>query len=354
MLACLAVLCSLLAPLRAAAHPAPFSYLDVDQRDGIIEGSLTVHAIDVAHELGMDDPSHLLESDAAKMAAAQIGPVLASRIDLAAERPLEIVWTDAAALPEQQAIRFEWRAVSDNPGALTLDANLFPYDPQHQTFVNIYEDGELARQWIFDATSEPRTYYLGTAAGAFAVMETFVPAGVHHILIGPDHLLFLVALLLLGGGWRKLVGIVTAFTIGHSITLSLAALDIVYLPGWLIEPAIALSIVVVGADNLLRGEGRDVRPWIAGAFGLIHGFGFASVLAEFGLPTEALGWALFSFNVGVELGQLAVVLLVTSLLWVLRKNSPGHYQRVVVAGSWAVIAAGAFWFVQRVFFPGGA
>ena len=198
------------------------------------------------------------------------------------------------------------------------------------------------------------TYYRGTTAGAFAVMATFIPSGVHHIMIGPDHILFLVGLLLLGGSLRKLVTIVTMFTIGHSITLSLAALDILNPPAWLIEPAIALSIVVVGADNLLqrKGQGRDLRAWVAGAFGLIHGFGFANVLREFGLPQEALGWSLFSFNVGVELGQLAIVLVVGLALALMRRHWPAADKRVVTGGSAVVIAAGAYWFVERVFFGG--
>jgi hydrogenase/urease accessory protein HupE len=184
-------------------------------------------------------------------------------------------------------------------------------------------------------------------------MKVFIPAGVHHILIGPDHILFLIGLLLLGGSLGKLVRIITAFTIGHSITLSLAALDIVTLPAALVEPAIALTIIIVGADNLLRGQGRDLRFWMALAFGLIHGFGFASVLKDFGLPQSALGWSLFSFNVGVEIGQLAVVVVVASLLAAIRQYSPKVGQRVAVAGSVVVIGAGAYWFVERIMSAGG-
>src|SRR5205807_9177721 len=103
-------------------------------------------------------------------------------------------------------------------------------------------------------------------------------AGLHHILIGPDHLLFLVGLLLLGGSVRQLLVVVTAFTVAHSITLSLAALNLLSPPARIIEPAIALSIVYVGVDNLLVSSGRDVRAWIALPFGFIHGFGFANVL----------------------------------------------------------------------------
>jgi hypothetical protein len=231
-----------------------------------------------------------------------------------------------------------------------IDTNLFPYDPVHQTFVNVYEVNDLRQQVIFNAKTAEHTYYLGTARGALAVMQVFIPSGTHHILIGPDHILFLVGLLLLGGSWLALVRIVTAFTIGHSITLSLAALNLVSPPATIIEPAIALSIVFVGADNLVRGNGRDLRAWAALAFGLVHGFGFANVLREFGLPREALGWSLFSFNLGVEIGQLAVVLLVASLLAAIRRRSDVVGARVAVAGSVVVICAGTYWFVQRVFF----
>src|SRR5262249_18892376 len=166
-------------------------------------------------------------------------------------------------------------------------------------------------------------------------------------------ILFLIGLLLLGGGWTALFKIVTAFTVGHSITLSLAALGIVSPPPTVIEPAIALSIVFVGADNLVRGGGRDVRALIALTFGLVHGFGFANVLREFGLPREALGWSLFSFNVGVEIGQLFVVLLVATSLALVRRRSEMIGTRLAFAGSLIVVMAGAYWFVQRVFFSGG-
>src|SRR6185436_6420271 len=184
------------------------------------------------------------------------------------------------------------------------------------------------QQFAFSAKTGANTYYAGTRQGALAVMRTFVPSGIQHILIGPDHILFLIGLLLLGGTWKALVRIVTAFTIGHSITLSLAAIGIVSPPARLIEPAIALSIVFVGVDNLVRGRGSDVRAWIALVFGLVHGFGFASVLREFGLPGEALGWSLFSFNVGVEIGQLATVLVVASLLAAIRRQSAAISIRV--------------------------
>jgi hypothetical protein len=122
-------------------------------------------------------------------------------------------------------------------------------------------------------------------------------------------------------------------------------------PPAVIEPAIALSIVVVGVDNLLvrhAREARDLRPWAALAFGLVHGFGFASVLREFGLPPTALGWSLFSFNVGVEIGQAAIVAIVAGLVLMLRRRNARLAERVAIAASVVVIACGGWWFAERV------
>ena len=349
----LLLLALLFAAAPAASHPVPFSYLDLRLEGGSAEGTLTIHATDAAHELGVPDPDVLLEAPLTAAQRLRLERLLAGRLNLPGE---SIEWTGLSRAPDdEEALQLTFRLTQVNEGGIPIDAELFPYDPNHQTFVNIYEGGELRRQAILAAGSDPMTYYRGTTAGVGAVIDTFVPAGIHHILIGPDHLLFLFGLLLMGGGWRKLVGIVTAFTIGHSITLSLAALSILTPPSSIVEPLIALSIVVVGADALLQrkaSEGRDLRAWFAGAFGLIHGFGFASVLREFGLPQEALGWSLFSFNIGVELGQLAVVLVVAMILAVIARASPLWRSRVTLAGSLVVIAAGLYWFAERTIFAG--
>ena len=337
----------------AAAHPVPFSYLDIAFRNGQIEGSLTVHIIDVAHDAGIVPPEQLLDRNFLGPRRQQIADMLAPRLMLRTDRRLKLEWTDVIAGPDEQALRLTYRVSREQPGALTIDTDLFPYDPNHQTFVNIYEGDQLRQQMIFASTTPEHTYYLGTTEGALAVMKTFIPSGIHHIMIGPDHILFLVGLLLLGGTWGALLRIVTAFTVGHSLTLSLAALNYVSPSPSIIEPAIALSIVFVGADNLVRGKGRDLRAAVAAIFGLVHGFGFANVLRDFGLPREALGWSLFSFNVGVEIGQLIIVVAVAWLLELVRRRSTAAAHRVAYAGSVVVIAAGTYWFVQRVFFPGG-
>jgi len=337
----------------AAAHPAPFSYLDLVFRGDRIDGTLVVHVIDAAHELGISPPDRLLDNAVAERERLRLASILTPRLELRTDHRLVPEWTSLELLRDDAALKLTFTVATESAGAVTVDTNLFPYDPLHQTFVNIYEGGQLRQQVIFNASAHEHTYYLGTTEGALAVMKTFIPSGIRHILIGPDHILFLVGLLLLGGTWSALLKIVTAFTIGHSITLSLAALDLVTPPPTLIEPSIALSIVFVGADNLVRGNGRDLRAWAAATFGLVHGFGFANVLREFGLPKEALGWSLFSFNVGVEIGQLGIVILVASVLAAVRRRSMALAYRVAFAGSIVVIAAGTYWFVQRVFFPVG-
>src|SRR4029077_19829693 len=151
----------------------------------------------------------------------------------------------------------------------------------------------------------------------------------------------------------RLLKIVTAFTLAHSFTLALATLGVVNPPARLVEPAIALSIVAVGIGNLRARPGAvDGRAWVALGFGFIHGFGFASVLRDFGLPRQALGASLFAFNAGVEVGQACIVGVVAPLLALIRMQAPRLAPRVVTVGSLVVALAGGYWFVQRAFFPG--
>jgi hydrogenase/urease accessory protein HupE len=353
-LCALCVLCGVLFARSAAAHPVPFSYLDLRIQPESIEGSLVVHVFDAAHELQVDPPERLLDAHVAADRANALVDLLTPRLMLLVNgQPVRAQWSQVEVVGERQSLRVHLRWPLPSPVAtVSVAAVMFPYDPNHQTFVNVYERDALT-QAILDRGRTQFDYFAGTRQGVWAVVKKFVPAGIHHILIGPDHILFLVGLLLLGGTIRQLAVVVTSFTLAHSVTLSLAALNIVSPPTRIIEPAIALSIVYVGADNLLVRDGRDVRAWIAFAFGFIHGFGFASVLREMDLPTRALGWSLFSFNVGVEIGQMMVVVVVASALAALRSRSEALGRRLAFAGSVGVIAAGAFWFVQRVFFPGG-
>ena len=352
----IALLLFLAAAKPAAAHPVPFSYVDVRIASGEIDLTVVAHMYDVAHELNIDPANQLLDAAFVAQHAGQLIALVRDRLQLAACNSVlaNAPWSAPEILTDRQSIRLQARyPTAAKPGEVTLSAALFPYDPAHQTFVNFYEGEKLTSQSILDNNHRDFQYFVGGRQGVLAVIRKFVPSGIHHILIGPDHILFLVGLLLLGGPMRRLFLIVSAFTVAHSITLSLAALNILTPSPRLIEPAIALSIIYVGVDNLMVGRGRDVRAWIAFAFGFIHGFGFANVLREMNLPTQALGWSLFSFNVGVEIGQLMVVAVVASALMALRANNEALSRRVAFAGSLLVIVAGAFWFVQRVFFPGG-
>jgi len=170
--------------------------------------------------------------------------------------------------------------------------------------------------------------------------------GVEHILTGYDHLVFLLGLVLVGGRWRSLLWVVTAFTLAHSITLGLAALGVWAPRPSIIEPAIALSIAYVGIENFFVKD-AEKRWRITFPFGLIHGFGFAGALREIALPRADVPAALFLFNAGVELGQLAVLALVLPLLALLRKQ-PWFAKYGVRVASAAIVVAGFAWFFTRV------
>ena len=345
---------ALCAPPTAFAHPVPFSYLDLRLSGNGLEGALVAHIFDLGRDLNIEPAERLLDPATASQQSRAIADLFARRLSITVDgRAITPQWLEAEAVADRQSLRLRFRyPLESAPGTVSVQAVLFPYDPEHKTFLNVYERNALT-QAILERGRSRFEYYAGTTQGRFAVVRRFGPAGFEHILIGPDHLLFLVGLLLPGGSIRRLAIIVTGFTIAHTITLSLAALNIVTPPAHIIEPAIALSIVYVGADNLLRRGGRDVRAWIAFAFGFIHGFGFAYVLREMDLPAQALGWSLFSFNAGVEIGQLLVVTAVASALAALRSRNEAAAQRLAVAGSVFVMGAGVFWYIQRVFFPGG-
>jgi len=361
------VVAFVLASTTVEAHPAPFSFLDVLIDAEGLHGSIVLHDLDVAHDLAVEPPDQLLDATVAARYRDRIQALLDARVRVSADgetRPL--AWAGLDVVRDRFGLRLSFTA-GPRPGAVDLTAIVFPYDPMHQTFVNVYEDGELRQQNILTADAPSMRFYAGTAQGRLAVVRTFVWSGIEHILIGPDHVLFLVGLLLLGGTFRHLALIVTAFTVGHSITLSLAALDIVNPAARVIEPLIALTIVVVGTDNLFVlldrhrqamtaqeiAASRDMRPLFAGFFGLVHGFGFASVLTAFGLPQAALVWSLVSFNVGVEIGQLLIVVLAAGLLALAGRGRPVVASRLAWWGSIGVILAGTYWFVDRLFGTGG-
>jgi len=200
-------------------------------------------------------------------------------------------------------------------------------------------------------TPESRTF--AVEIGRHAVWQQaagFVTLGIEHILSGYDHILFLLSLLMLGGGLRYLVKVVSAFTVAHSLTLSLAVLDVISLPGRWVESAIALSIVYVATENFWRKERALRDRWLVTfGFGLVHGLGFAGILKELVPSRTNLAVSLASFNVGVEIGQVAVVAVAYLLLQLLRTWRRETTVRRLVSA--AAAAAGSFWFIQRAILP---
>lgn len=289
------------------------------------------------------------------------------------------------------------------PSGFFVDS-FFAVAPSHVHYARVVTSGELPAEYLF--TESRREHEIqavrGGIEGFYRGFIQYLVLGVEHILGGLDHLAFLAALLLLAGSFRELVWIVTGFTIGHSITLSLAVLGIISVESWVIEALIGFTIALVAADNIGVAVGRRrliavaisavllamgiasaalhvglplltlagltiftvaymagpadpagarrMRPLLTLAFGLVHGFGFANVLNEIGLPEGRLAAALGGFNIGVELGQVAVV---AALWWlgrlILRWNTDRDYRLWLESASAGLCGLGVFWFVSRGF-----
>ena len=180
------------------------------------------------------------------------------------------------------------------------------------------------------------------------VITDYTLLGIQHLATGLEHLLFVTGLLLLVSGGRRILLAVTAFTLGHSVTLALAVLDIASLPTTLVDVGIAASLVALGVELSVKGTGGRTHPWLLALFfGLLHGFGFAGALREAGLPPEAIPLTLFSFNLGIEIGQLAFVALVLNTVSLARPSLdrlPGAISRVP---TYAIGSLGVFWCLDR-------
>ena len=334
----------------ASAHDEPTSFLDLRLGADGITASLAASATDLAHDLPAIEPDMLLDPAVAATQRAELAGIVQSRIHIAADgQPLSAELRGIVPAPGKRDVHLEFHyAWPAAPTILQVKGRLFPYDPRHRTFVNIYEGGLLQQQEIFEGDAAPIEFRTGSQQGIASVVRQFLFSGMHHIFIGPDHILFVIGLLLLGGSIGQLLKIITAFTVAHSITLGLATFGLLRPPASIIEPAIALSIVFVGLHAFLGKKKHDPRLIFAFCFGLIHGFGFANVLQEMVLPRHALGWSLAAFNGGVEIGQACIVLAVAPLLALLRQRSAIVSERVIAAGALCVTTAGAFWFFQRV------
>ncbi len=181
------------------------------------------------------------------------------------------------------------------------------------------------------------------------VIASYIVIGFEHIVPkGLDHILFILGLFLLSTHWRPLLWQVTMFTVAHTITLGLAMNNIVELPANVVEPLIALSIAYVGLENIFAKELHKSRLVLVFLFGLLHGLGFASVLTDFGMPKNDFATALISFNVGVELGQIAVISIAFVLLSFWFKNKDKYQKFIVIPGSTFVSIIGIYWFLERL------
>ncbi len=241
------------------------------------------------------------------------------------------------------------------PGELGFSIDYFEkFGEDHKVLAKIVY-GEKLDQAVFTREETRQRFIVGGEATFGQQIREFTILGVEHIFLGYDHIMFLIGLLIIGGRFGSLVKIVTSFTIAHSITLICAALEILALPGRLVESGIALSIAYVGAENFLLLNNADKTPleestkhrWILTfCFGLVHGFGFANVLRDLGLPAKGLIGSLLAFNLGVELGQVAIVALLFPLVLFLTR---AQYRKAAVYSASAVIFLfGALWFVERI------
>lgn len=364
--------------LPVQAHKASDAYLQLDESDkGLaVRWDVALRDLDAALDLDTDEDGKLTWAEV-KAGWPSILSYASSRlkIDGCTLRPLRqalerrndgayavMFLTADCALPNPPVIRYSlFREV----------------DPTHRGIAKVQRAGQEAIVSLLDPThvaaAESSTATAGeggsaasspSAVAAVSSHRTgwaFLREGIRHILTGYDHVLFLLCLLLPSvmrreaTGWRPVerlsqavlpvAGIVSAFTVAHSITLALAATNVLSLSPRFIEPAIAVTIILAAIDNL-RPVFPVRRVVVAFFFGLIHGFGFAGVLAELNLPTAQFAWALLEFNLGLELGQLMIVAAATTLLFLLRRR-PQYRSWVIGGGSFAAIVIGVLWLIER-------
>jgi hydrogenase/urease accessory protein HupE len=254
----------------------------------------------------------------------------------------------ACALADNQDVELTMHVPASGGNAVLQVALLAGMARGHRCYAAVHGGaGELRSDALLEPSRHSLPLPAATApAQGFSQSGTFFVLGVEHILIGFDHLAFLLALLLAGTGWRRVLATITAFTVAHSVTLLAAALGLVHLPGLLVEATIAASIVVVAIANLWQ-HGRAAHRWpLAFGFGLVHGFGFAGVLADLEIGGPDMLLPLLTFNLGVEAGQLAFAAVVVPLLALAMRHRSGG--RVAIALSLLTGLAGLGWLLQRL------
>ena len=356
----------LLCSLPALAHKASDSYLMLDVKGKEVSGQWDIALRDIDFALGLDADGNgeitwgelrVRHADIAAWALARLALQRGGECKLEVADHLVDEHTDGA----YAVLRLSGTCPTGG-GDLQIDYRLlFDLDALHRGLLRLGLDG-TAQTGVF-APQRAQQKFAAAEVSRLAQFGQYLVEGIWHIWIGFDHILFLLSLLLPAvlvheaRRWRgvatfrqalvEVLWVVTAFTVAHSITLSLAALGLIALPSRLVESAIAASVVLAAANNLKPLV--EHRRWmVAFGFGLIHGFGFAGVLAELGLPQETLVLSLLGFNLGVEVGQLAIVAVFLPVAYALRATP--FYRRVVfVGGSLATLTIALIWFVERAF-----
>ncbi len=365
LLGLVAFLAVLLLAGDARAHKPSDAYLSMVVRGATVDVRWDIALRDADYAIGLDEDGDGAVTWAEVLARAPaLRAYAASRLEIdAGDGACPLRETGSLAVADHSdgtyaVLRFE--ATCARPAAsMTVRYGLFfDVDAQHRGILRLDAAGDV-RTYTF--SSGAREVHADVASGGGAQLARMIREGVVHIWRGYDHILFLVALLLPAvlrrerRGWRPasalrpalvdVLRIVTAFTVAHSITLSLAALGVVTLPSRLVESAIAASVVVAALNNvwpLLEGD----RWTAAFLLGLMHGFGFSATLMDMGLPRSSLLVTLFGFNAGVEIGQVAIVCVFVPVAYALRRTR--FYRRgVLVGGSLAIAGLALVWFVER-------
>ena len=357
--AILAILFSLLPLQDAAAHDPGLSSLIIRPRTSGLETTLTMAVKDAAQlaELDENRDGTVTQVEFGR-SRWQLEAAVAREVVIAADGKVVKDKSISSRLDEKNNVEVRLDFGVTVFSSLEIQSKLIGSLPLgHREFLQVQDlDGKTVFERLLSASADGATVQMPHIGASNAAFETvgsfanFLSLGVKHILTGYDHLLFLLGLLLVARGFLPALGIITSFTIAHSITLAVATLHVVQIPSRIVEPLIAASIVFVGLENLLRCEIPKSRRLVTFGFGLIHGFGFASALREAGIGSDAGGIVLplFSFNLGVELGQIMVAAGALPVIWKLRAN-PMFIARWAPACSAAVVLLGSFWFVERVY-----
>ena len=356
--AILVVLFSLLPLQYAKGHDPGLSSLTIRQRTNGLEATLTLAVRDAAQlaELDEDHDGIVTQAEFAQT-RSQLETAVARQLFIAADGKIAKHSSIHSRLDGNNNVEVRLDFGTTTFSSLEIQSKLIAsLALGHRQYLEVQNlRGKTIFERLLSAAANratmQRPHTDASTAGLEAVRSftNFLCLGVKHILTGYDHLLFLFGLLVVARGFASSLGIITSFTIAHSITLAVATLHPVQIPSRIVEPLIAASIVFVGIENLLRGDIPTARRMVAFGFGLIHGFGFASALREAGIGsgTGSILLPLFSFNLGVELGQIMVAAAALPIIWKLREN-PMFIARWAPACSAAVVLLGSFWFVQRV------